>query len=850
MPARLPTPVLFFADWTLQECRGTPLKKTPATHQKAALAALNDWYLHPSGKVDGGILVMPTGGGKTFTAAHFLCRGPLSDGYKVLWLAHTHHLLEQAFHAFSADMVGQISEPRSSLGVRVVSGTPGHYPPSDIRPTDDVVLATLQTITRAHSEGLDFLSQFLKSAGAKLFIVFDEAHHAPAPSYRKLLVAIRAKGALTLGLTATPTHTDPSKVGWLKKIFPQGILTQVRAASLIADGILARPNFERVPTSVVPAFSDADYGGWLGAFGDLPEGVVASLAKNAKRNAFIAQTYVKNRRRYGRTIIFTDRWYQCEAIVEALTARGIRAGAVYSHREVQEPTVVARKRRDRAASAKVLDRFREGKLDVIVNVRMLTEGTDLPDAQTVFLTRQTASQILLTQMVGRALRGPKFGGTVEAYIVSFVDQWRHPIRWAEYDPLADGKVEDGRRSAPKHAPMQLISIELVKSLARQMDSGGKASADVFIKQMPVGWYRVTFDVVLADGDDMESQDQLVMVFDDERHGFDALIGRLLENVPKAFESAKVSYARERPALEGWYTEHLNKATRPPSDLLPEIFLVARHVAQGHGAPEFFAFEARADHDLDAIAKQFIALDLGPRAIEAKLKEEFDRNDRFWRALFPSFDQLRAYYYICQAAAMAGPSLPLPKPRRGAPPSAREADQAVKDQVRLRDGNVCLACGSARGLHVDHIVSVYHGGTHEPTNLQTLCKVCNARKMIREIRFTTKETKLTAPPPALEQFEEPRGANAGSREHWERFLRRTLNFTYECCAVSSIVIGGRGPTYYNWTIDLAKGNPPSWIKPHLRALIARVQAARTEAGKAKVATLRVTGPGARVVAWPK
>ena len=41
---------------------------------------------------------------------------------------------------------------------------------------------------------------------------------------------------------------------------------------------------------------------------------------------------------------------------------------------------------------------------MLINVRMLTEGTDVPDLQTVFLTRQTTSQILMTQMVGRAMR--------------------------------------------------------------------------------------------------------------------------------------------------------------------------------------------------------------------------------------------------------------------------------------------------------------------------------------------------------------------------------------------------------------------------------------------------------------
>ena len=105
---------------------------------------------------------------------------------------------------------------------------------------------------------------------------------------------------------------------------------------------------------------------------------------------------------------------------------------------------------------------------------MLTEGTDVPDVQTVFLTRPTTSQILMTQMVGRALRGPGVGGTEKAYIVSFVDDWKHLINWASYEKLADGFLAD--ETVPRYGkrpPLQLISIELVQRLARQMDSGAE-----------------------------------------------------------------------------------------------------------------------------------------------------------------------------------------------------------------------------------------------------------------------------------------------------------------------------------------------------------------------------------------
>src|SRR5205807_1896796 len=137
-------------------------------------------------------------------------------------------------------------EPRRHLRLRVVSGIPGHYPPRDIKPDDDVLIATLQTITNAHRAKMDTLQNFLRAAGDKLIVVFDEAHHAPAPSYRRLLQELRAP---VLGLTATPTHTDPDKQGWLREIFKQGIVHQTRATELMAAGVLARPHAITFETS-------------------------------------------------------------------------------------------------------------------------------------------------------------------------------------------------------------------------------------------------------------------------------------------------------------------------------------------------------------------------------------------------------------------------------------------------------------------------------------------------------------------------------------------------------------------------------------------------------------------------
>jgi ATP-dependent helicase IRC3 len=94
----------FYKDYRLLDYRKKLSDKIPAAHQIEALERLDEWFREQRDMHSGGILVLPTGGGKTFATVRFLCTSPLSKGYKVLWLAHTHHLLEQAFHAFESEV--------------------------------------------------------------------------------------------------------------------------------------------------------------------------------------------------------------------------------------------------------------------------------------------------------------------------------------------------------------------------------------------------------------------------------------------------------------------------------------------------------------------------------------------------------------------------------------------------------------------------------------------------------------------------------------------------------------------------------------------------------------------------
>lgn len=104
--------------------------------------------------------------------------------------------------------------------------SPRHYSVDEIKKTDNVLIATLQTLTRAYKRKQPKLEAFLESANDKVFVVFDEAHHSPSPTYRQLIIAWQERfpKIYLLGLTATPTSSNKYKCGWLEKLLSQRII--------------------------------------------------------------------------------------------------------------------------------------------------------------------------------------------------------------------------------------------------------------------------------------------------------------------------------------------------------------------------------------------------------------------------------------------------------------------------------------------------------------------------------------------------------------------------------------------------------------------------------------------------
>lgn len=820
----------FYREFNLIKARKNPSTIALRTHQTQAIKNLMQWYEKDYNTHKGGILVLPTGGGKTFTAVRFLCEGPLSDGYKVLWLAHTHHLLEQAFYSFGPRQidvsrgyeVGYIQEPKNKLNIRVVSGNKNQYNINEIQPTDDVLIATLQTVSRGFKRNQPNLEAFLDSSHGKLLVVFDEAHHSPAPSYRKFIQALRDRyqNMGLLGLTATPTYTDEKKRGWLKELFPQDILYQVDINNLMAQNILAKPKFEKpYHTHFEPEFDDAEYKKWVNSFRDLPEHVIEQLANNRSRNQYIARVYAENKDKFNKTIIFADRWNQCIQLCEFLRKEGVRAGTMFSHVYV---TPQGRTLGSGEANAKVLEKFRNGDIDVLVNIRMLTEGTDVPKVNTVFLTRQTTSRILLTQMIGRALRGTEFDGTPEAYIVPFVDDWNHKIIFAPYDKLDDGGKDDGDTGG-NGTPLDLISIDLVRKLSRLMFELNNIEIGPFLKSIPIGWYRTNFYSLSEGQDDYTEVNRLALVFDDEKEDYEKLMNRFDSADLSQFEEEEIRFEDHTDDIDKWSEQYFTNADSV-GDIENNIFYIACHMAQnGKEKPKFFPFEERDAHDMDALVRKYI--EFSQLETDPALREEYMRTDRYWNTIYPSYEQFKQQYDACVNRILnlrrhkLSPAYITPtKPGQG---PSDEQKRKVKEKYP-----VCLGCGEDRKqiLEVDHVNPRYMGGKDDIDNLQTLCIHCNTAKNTKEIDFRFNKSNLPQPLPEIPDLTPPHN-NVDKIENWEHYLQREVNFFYCASAVKSV--NSSNPQV--WNIRLNEGNDPLWLQKHLRTLADKISFYRKEAG---------------------
>jgi superfamily II DNA or RNA helicase len=188
-------------------------------------------------------------------------------------------------------------------------------------------------------------------------VVWDECHHAEGEKWSSIAKAYAYRKAFLVGLTATPERADG------KGLHPtfRRLVIAAKTSRLMREGYL-------VPCEVmVPPRLITD------GVADIPVALWEQYAPDT------------------RTVVFCSNVEHAKATAQEFVARGYRAAWI-------EGDMSSRDRE------RVLRAFETGRIQILTNCQILTEGFDLPSIETVLLARSVGSHALYLQMVGRGLR--------------------------------------------------------------------------------------------------------------------------------------------------------------------------------------------------------------------------------------------------------------------------------------------------------------------------------------------------------------------------------------------------------------------------------------------------------------
>lgn len=357
------------------------------------------------------LLHAPTGSGKTRMAMSIISMHMREQGPTlVLWLAPTSELISQAANAFR-DAWKHHGDSRAV--VIQWWGDGQGFSHSMTLERNTMLIAGLQMAVQSVST-IPASLRLLRDKST--LIVFDEAHQSVAPTYRALVEDVvdhATSRCLLLGLSATPGRALNSETKALAEMYGDrkvGVTPGRNPVKfLVSKGYLANATVRirhHVGSPPPTEGQDGDYAdtalqelGAIDARNDAIVGLVGDLIADGHR----------------RVLVFAPSVSSAERCAAAMKKEGVQ----YAHAVAGEMRQSSRNHILRTYASPIANNPHP---QVIFNCRVLTAGVDLPQTSAVVIGKPTKSHVLLQQMIGRALRGPRSGGSAQADIRILADE--------------------------------------------------------------------------------------------------------------------------------------------------------------------------------------------------------------------------------------------------------------------------------------------------------------------------------------------------------------------------------------------------------------------------------------------
>lgn len=308
------------------------------------------------------VLQMPTGAGKTRAATEIV--STVRGG--VWFVCHRQEIIRQAGKAFAA----------AGIDFGVIS------PRNDFEPEKRIQIASVQT-----------LKNRLRDLPEPKTVIWDECHHVAAKSWSKIREAL--PNARHVGLTATPERLDGKGLSeWFDTLICGPGVGDLIKQRYLSDFRYFAPSEPDLRKAKITA-------------GDYNKSDIAKIMNTPVLIGDAVDEYL-SKAKGKRALAFCSSVDASKSLVRRFKRKGIAAVHVDGTTPADE--------RDQAVAD-----LESGKIKVLSNVEVFTEGFDVPVIDAVILLRPTKSLMLFRQMVGRALRVAS--GKSKALILDHAGLW-------------------------------------------------------------------------------------------------------------------------------------------------------------------------------------------------------------------------------------------------------------------------------------------------------------------------------------------------------------------------------------------------------------------------------------------